>query len=108
LPQGELPVDDFVAQKGEQGLRRVSLQVLQLRVRSVDRPLPLGMAVGVQRHAGERLGERAEEADRIAHARLEEGAAGAGSVAARLSTSSETAARASTAVARESPPQPST
>src|SRR3989442_1516403 len=101
VPQRQAPVHDLVSEEGEEWMRRVRLQVLQLAIRRIDRALPGGMARGVEGHGGQRLRERREEGGGIAHR-----SALAVRAAARISGSLEAAAWVNRAAARGSLRQP--
>ncbi len=77
-------------------MRRGGLEVVQLAEGVVDRALARGVPHGVEGHSGESVRERREEAGGAAQGEA------LGSVAARISRSSDAAARASAARARGS------
>src|SRR5262249_24298923 len=93
LTDRRLAVHHLVAEEREERRRGVLLQATELLERRVDATITRGMTLGVERHAGQRLRQGAQELDgNAAHA-----TSCPGSVAARTSASADCAARASTA-----------
>src|SRR2546427_632635 len=94
LAQREPSEDHFVTEEREQRARLAGLEILDLLIGDIEGALPRRMSQAIQRHRGERLGERVEKTSGIAAHRL--------ITALRTSGSFDAAASARTAAARAS------